>query len=125
MAPPAWPETLFENVVLLMVTVPSELQLIPAALFAPAVQLFEMTALARVSESFVPPPRIAPPPNACAAPFEMVTPVMLTATFPAGPGSSSKTRSVPLVHVDADWRMMVEPEPAPTMMMVVPEVMPT
>src|SRR5262245_39050070 len=125
MAPPAWPETLFEKVVLLMVTLPSGLQLIPAALLAPTVQLFDSTEFDRVRESLVPPPRIAPPPNACAAPFEMVTPEIPMATFPTTLGSRLKTRAVPLVHVAADWRMMVETEPAPTMLMLAPEVVPT
>jgi hypothetical protein len=108
-----------------MVTLPSGLQLIPAALFTPAVQLFEMTELARVSESFVPPPRIAPPPNACAAPFEMVTPEILMATLPTTLASRSKTRAVPVEHVAADCRMMVVAEPAPLMVMSAPEAVPT
>jgi hypothetical protein len=77
------------KVVLLMVTLPVGLQPTPAALLNPEVQLFEMTEFERVSESLVPPPRIAPPPNACAAPFEMVTPEMMTATLPRMLGSRS------------------------------------
>src|SRR5262245_48313097 len=63
-APPACPELLFENVVLVMVTLPAGLQLMPAALKKPVVQLPEMTEFVKLSESPVPPPRIAPPPKA-------------------------------------------------------------
>src|SRR5689334_12764099 len=100
---------LLENVQLVIVTLPAGLQLIPAALFAPEVPLPVMTELDNESESLVPPPRIAPPPNACANPPESVTPEMFTATLPTTLGSSSSTRKLTF-----DWWMIVPPAPAPT-----------
>src|SRR5262249_17553870 len=124
-APPAWPEALFAKTVLLIVRLPSGLQLIPAPLLAPLVQLPETTASDRVSESLAPPPRLAPPPNAWAAPLEMVTPEMLTATLPTPLGSSSNTRAVPAVQVAADCRIVVVAAPAPLIAMLAPAVVPT
>src|SRR5205085_8409117 len=97
------PETLLEKVQLVIVTLPAGLQLMPAALLAPEVPLPLITQLVSESESLVPPPRIAPPPNACAKPPEIVTPDMLTAMLPSTLGSSSNTRKLTF-----DWWMMLD-----------------
>ena len=65
-APAAWPQSLSENVVPVIVTSPAGDQLSPAALFAPEQLLCEITSSVRASESPVQPPRMAPPPYPCA-----------------------------------------------------------